>query len=102
MARRIGSGPRTKRRQRAAGGWRAAAMSVVGLEIEARVEARHLLAVTIERKRGPPLGKEPALADAPLARLAPARMVDRRVDVGKEPVLAGVLLLPRGLGLLVG
>ncbi len=66
------------------------------------VEARHLLAVAVERQRRPALGQQSALADAPFGRLAPARMIDLRVDVGIEAVLAGVLLLPGDRRLLVG
>jgi hypothetical protein len=55
-----------------------AAASEVDIEIESRVEARDLLAVAVEHE-----GLAAArLADPLLGRLAPARVVMARIDVG--------------------
>src|SRR5689334_4862353 len=80
----------------------AAGMLVVGLEIEAGVEACHLLAVAVEHQRRSPLHEQSALADAALGGLAPARVVDVWIDVGIKAVLARVLHVPGAGGLLLG
>src|SRR5258706_10591505 len=64
--------------------------SEVPLEVHARVEARHLVTVAVEHQR---LATE-ELADAALGRLAPARVVHRRVHVRIEAILVGRLVLP--------
>src|ERR1700681_1029447 len=64
--------------------------SEVPLQVHARVEAGHLLAVAVEHQRLAP----EELADAALGRLAPARVVHRRVDIRIEAVLVGRLVLP--------
>src|ERR1700722_5626799 len=64
--------------------------SEIPLQVHAGVEARHLGAVAVEHQRLAP----EELADAALRRLAPARVVHRRVDVRIEAVLAGRLVLP--------
>src|SRR5207342_2956767 len=53
-------------------------------------EARHLIAIAIEHQR---LAAQ-ELADAAFGRLAPARMVDRRVDVRIEAVFLRRRFLP--------
>src|ERR1051326_1327969 len=60
-------------------------------EIHAGVERRDLVAVAVEHLRLVALeeARQPLLG-----RLAPARMVDRRVHVGVEPVLVRRLQLP--------
>src|SRR5436190_19194650 len=55
-----------------------------------------LLRVAVEHQRRPAT----ELADAPLARLAPARMIYVRVHVGIETVFAGVFYVPGSRGLL--
>src|SRR5262245_34970775 len=92
MARRIGSVPSRMRRRPADP--RPPAISVVRLEVQTTVEARDLVAVAVEHERRPAPGEQATLADAPLRRLAPARMVHLRVHVGIEAVLAGVGGLP--------
>src|SRR5438132_1131858 len=61
-------------------------------QVHAGVEAGHLLGVAVERQRR----AASDLADPSLRRLAPARMVDRRVHVRGEAVLAGRREVPRG------
>src|SRR5438309_6114858 len=61
-------------------------------QVHAGVEAGHLLGVAVERQRR----AASDLADPSLRRLAPARMVDRRVHVRVEAVLAGRPEVPRG------
>src|SRR6516225_12363779 len=95
MARRTGSLPSARLRHVGAADVWAAAISVVGLQIHAVIEARNLLGVAVEEERGAALGEEPALSDPPLSRLAPTRMVNGRVDVGVKAVLAGVCQVPR-------
>src|SRR5438034_3753016 len=65
-------------------------------EIHAGVEVRDLVGVAVERERG----AAPELADPPLGGLAPARVVDRGVDVRVETVLLRRGLVPRGWRLL--
>src|SRR5215470_16971854 len=77
------------------------AISEVDLEVEARIEAGNLLAVTVEQQRRPSLGEQPALADPPLGRLAPAGVIDFRIDVRIETVLPSVLQIPRSRRLLI-
>src|SRR6516162_344059 len=100
MPRRIESDPMHRRRTEPTWVGRRTVISVVGLEVEARIEAGDLLAITVEQQRGPSLGEQPVLADPPLGRLAPAGMIDRGVDVGIEAVFACVLQIPRGRRLL--
>src|SRR2546426_4989659 len=69
---------------------------VVLPEIHAGVEVRDLVGVAVERERG----TAPELADPPLGGLAPARVVDRGVDVRVETVLLRRGLVPRGWRLL--
>src|SRR5579864_4232404 len=59
-------------------------------QVHARVEAGHLVAVAVEHQRLAP----EELSDSALRRLAPARVVHRRVDVRIEAVLVGRLVLP--------
>src|SRR5262249_38216027 len=59
--------------------------SVVGIEVEAGVEARHLVGVTVEHQGL----AAPGLADPLLGRLAPARVIVLRVHVAVEAVLVG-------------
>src|SRR6476661_9664970 len=54
--------------------------SVVLSQIHARVELGHLVAVAVEHQRLAP----EELADAPLGRLGPPWVIDRRFDVGVE------------------
>src|SRR5206468_1196895 len=61
-------------------------------EIHAGVEVRDLVGVAVEGERG----TAPELADPPLGGLAPARVVDRGVDVRVETVLLRRGLVPRG------
>src|SRR5262249_44854930 len=68
----------------------ASGASVVAPQVHARIERCDLVAVAVEHLRLPPQ----ELADAAFGRLAPARMVDRGVDVGVEAVLARRLILP--------
>src|SRR5262249_21430374 len=65
--------------------------------VHSGVERRALVLVAVEHRRLAP----PELADAPLRRLAPARVIHGRIDVGVEPVLLGRGRIPRRLGLLV-
>src|SRR6185369_9903037 len=73
-----------------------AVRSVVLLQVHPGVERRHLLGISVERK----CGAAAKLTDAPLVRLAPARMADGRIDVGVEAVFLRRRLFPGGLGLL--
>src|SRR5262249_34542165 len=68
------------------------------LQIHPRVEGRNLIGIAVEHERLAPA----ELADAPLGRLAPARMVDRRVHVRVEAVFLGSGLVPGRLRLLGG
>src|SRR3954469_21628375 len=63
---------------------------VVLLQIHAGVHARNLVAVAVEHQR--PAFQE--LADAPLGRLAPPRVIDGGVDVRIEAVLLRRRFLP--------
>src|SRR4051812_40005004 len=54
--------------------------SEIGGEVHVGIERGDLLGVAVEHER---VAAE-ELADAPLRRLAPARMIDRRIDVGIE------------------
>src|SRR5690606_14285012 len=65
--------------------------SVVLPEVHAAIEARDLLGIAVERQRR----ALEELADAALARLAPARVIDVRVHVRIEAVLVRRGLLPR-------
>src|SRR5262245_55255598 len=65
--------------------------SVVSPEVHAGVEARDLVGVAVEHER---LARE-ELADSPLLRLTPARVIDGRIHIGVEAVLVRVVLLPR-------
>src|SRR6188472_1110531 len=67
-------------------------------EIHAGVERRDLVPVAVEHQRRP----ASQVGQASLAGLAPARVIDFRVDVRVEPILAGVRGLPRRAWLLVG
>src|SRR5690349_17583499 len=79
-----------------------ARMSEVRPQIHAGIEAGDLIAIAVERQGRPALRQEAAtLADAPLGCLAPARVVDLRIDVRIEAVLARILLIPGGRRLLV-
>src|SRR6185312_3391856 len=61
------------------------------LAFEPLVEIGDVFAVSVEDQRRPPL----AGADHLLARLAPARMRHRRIDVGPEAVFGGLQRLPQ-------
>src|SRR5258706_15029900 len=63
------------------------------LTLESRVHARHIVAVAVERRRRPPL----AGADDFLARLAPARMRHRRIDIGPETIFGRRQRFPKAL-----
>src|SRR5262245_15280791 len=65
-------------------------------QVHARVERGHLVGVAVEHERL----AAAELADAPLGGLAPARVIDRRIDVGVEAVLARLGLVPGGIVLL--
>src|SRR5438105_7014010 len=67
------------------------AMSVVLSKVHAGIQARDLIAVAVEHER---LAHQ-ELADAALGRLAPARMIDRRIHARVEAVLVRRLVLPR-------
>src|SRR5437667_6816102 len=71
-------------------------ISVVFLQVHPVVQARNFVAIAVE---GQGLALE-ELAQAPLSRLAPARMVDGRIYVGVEAVLVGVGQAPGGWRLL--
>src|SRR5262247_3879756 len=94
MPRRTGSRPNTTRPSAERGTGAAHGMLVVGLEVEPAIELGHLLAVAIEHQGRPPFDEQTALADPPLGRLAPARMVDSGIDVGIKAVFARVLHVP--------
>src|SRR5436190_799258 len=51
--------------------------SVVSAQVHARVQAGHLIAIAVEHERFP----REELADTAFLRLAPARVIDRRVHV---------------------
>src|SRR5439155_23491670 len=68
------------------------------LQVHTRVHRRDLIAVPVEHEGLPATH----LGNAPLRRLAPARMVDLRVHVRVEAVLTRGGLVPGGLGLLRG
>src|SRR5215471_988191 len=70
----------------------AAIMSVELPEVHAGVHRRDLIAVAVEHQRL--RGREVA-RDALLGRLAPARMIDVRIHVRVEAVLAGIRVVPR-------
>ena len=58
-------------------------------QVHAGVKARHLIAVAVERKRRPALCEQAvAIANPPFGLLAPARVIDFRVYVGIEAILA--------------
>src|SRR5689334_12343948 len=98
MARRTGSRPSTMRLKLE----RAAGILVVGLEVEPAIKARHLLSITVEHQGWPALHEQPAFADPPFRRLAPARVIDVGIDVGVKTIFAGVLQVPGARRLLVG
>src|SRR5262245_66488866 len=102
MLRRIGSRPTRRRSSRDRVGGVGAGILVVGLEVEPRIKARHLIGVAIEHERRPPLYEQAALTNAALGGLAPARVVDVGIDVGIKPVLARVLNVPGARGLFFG
>src|SRR5258708_14073389 len=62
------------------------ATSKIFPQIHPAVEAGHLRGVAIEGKGGLPRA-ECTRADVPFAGLAPSRMVDGRIDVGKKTIL---------------
>src|SRR5229473_6529062 len=68
------------------------------LQVHPRVHRRDLIAVPVEHEGLPATH----LGNASLRRLAPARMVDLRVHVRIEAVLARRRLVPGGLGLVRG
>src|SRR5690349_11543857 len=73
-------------------------ISVVFLQVHSGIEGRHLVRVAVEGQRL----ATPELADPPLGGLAPARVVDGRVDVRVETVLLRRGLVPGRLRLLRG
>src|SRR5690606_33569050 len=77
------------------------AWSVVGSQVHAVIEAGHLVRIAVEHQRRTAGGpEETTLADADFARLAPARMVDLRIDVGVEAIFLRLHASPRILRLL--
>src|SRR5689334_19531213 len=72
----------------------ACSSSVELLQVHAGIELADLGFIAVEHQCRPALGEQAgealAIADATLARLAPARMVDLRVHVRVEAVFAGV------------
>src|SRR5690349_7003735 len=89
---------RAARRRQAASAseWRAKTpSSEIHPQIHAVVEAGNFVGIAVEGQGGVATGtKKAAFADAPLGRLAPARMVDSRIDVGIETVLLRIGDLP--------
>src|SRR5215213_5455980 len=67
----------------------------VSSQVHPGVKVADLFGVPVEEQRVAPA----VLADAPLARLAPARVADVRVDVRVEAVLPRRVVVPRRLGL---
>jgi hypothetical protein len=70
----------------------------IAFQIHARIEARNLISVAVEHLRRTIL-EETRQPDFP--RLAPARMIDRRIHVCVEPILLWRLALPRSDRLLL-
>src|SRR3989304_8529039 len=70
------------------------------LQIHAGIQARDLAGVTVEHERLALGSEDTVLADAALGGLAPARMVDLRVDVRVETVLVRCGFFPGDSGLL--
>src|SRR6476620_6986912 len=70
------------------------APSIELLQVHAGIEAGDLISVAVEHEGRAALHEDAAFADAPFGGLAPARMIDRRVHVGIEAVLAWGLLVP--------
>src|ERR1700761_3347121 len=78
------------------------AASIELLQVHAGVERGDLRLVAVEQPGLGALGEEAAaVADAALGRLAPARMIAVRVDVGIEAVFLRRRLVPGGRRLLV-
>src|SRR4051794_3169571 len=71
--------------------------SIVLPQVHAGIQRRDLFGVAIEGQRWPALG----FADALLGRLAPARVIDLRVDVGVKAIFVGPVGAPRCLGLAI-
>src|ERR1700720_1668149 len=69
-------------------------------KVHAGVKAGDLIGIAVEGKRGNGVG-EAGGVDTALARLRPAGVVHRRIDVGIEAVFLGADLVPEGLRLLV-
>ena len=67
-------------------------------KVHAGVEAGDLICVAVEGKRGNSVG-EAGEVDTALARLRPAGVVDRGIDVGVEAVFLGADLVPERLRL---
>src|SRR6186997_816833 len=66
--------------------------SVIRSQVHAGVQAGDLVAVAVEHQRLP-LAK---FAQPALGLLRPTRVIDVRIHVGVEPILAGVGLVPTG------
>src|SRR5690606_28631175 len=72
-------------------------MSVIRLQVHARIKRCDFLAIAVERQCRATVGtEETAFTDAPCGRLTPARMVNLRVHIGVKAIFIGGLLLPRG------
>src|SRR4051794_17950356 len=76
--------------------------SVVLLQVHARVQLPNLGLVAVEHQGLALLGEKAILADAPLGRLAPTRVIDFRVHVGIKAVFVGSSLVPGSLGFAIG
>src|SRR5687767_12324858 len=72
---------------------------VVFCQVHPRVQFSHLVAVAVEQDGRRNLEQS---GQPDFLRLAPARMVDGRIDVGVEAVLAGLSALPAIERLLLG
>src|SRR5690606_35992192 len=72
--------------------------SIPPLQIHPRIQRRHLVAIAVEHPRRDAIGEQPVAGacDATLGLLAPAWMVDARIDVAVEAVLAGLQPVPCG------
>ena len=68
--------------------------SIVLAQIHSRVKMRDFVRIAIEGQGWPAIDVEEGAWQASLACLAPARVRNRRVYVGVEPVFTGLQLLP--------
>src|SRR5688572_26502978 len=74
--------------------WGFSPTSIKFLQIHSLVQRRDFLLIAVEHRRRHARLEQPT-ADAPLARLGPARMVDLRIDVGVEAVFVRRRDVPR-------